>query len=170
MADITDSARYLVSEDRRSGAAGDRRLSMAVCRAPIPQRRAFVMQTVVAIAVTSFVALLKRRLYQCPAGPEAFIGSDPRDRKEGSPLTCRQNPGAGADVPRRHVDINVGISHSEDGIGAGAGRKVEFVRYRDLDHQIDDSNAAGIAPTGWRWSRRSEIAAPASGRNKKGDP
>jgi dipeptidyl aminopeptidase/acylaminoacyl peptidase len=41
------------------------------------------------------------------------------------------------------LDINVGIAHSTKMAQAlqGMGKPVEFLRYKQLDHYLDDSNA-----------------------------
>ncbi len=73
---------------------------------------------------------------------QGFVGSGPHVA-EGSPL----RNAARIQVPvltfHGDMDMNVGIAHSEKMESAlrKSGRKVELIRYKNLDHQIDDSNA-----------------------------
>lgn len=146
MADIGDSARYLVKE----GIADPTRIAIvgwsyggyaALQSAAIEPS---LYKAAIAIAPVTDLALLKKESegYTNARLVQDFVGSGPHVA-EGSPL--RQVAKIQAPVLMFHgdMDINVGIAHSEKMESAlrGAGRKVELIRYKGLDHQLDDSKA-----------------------------
>ncbi len=146
MADITDSARYLVKE----GIADPARIAIvgwsyggyaALQSAAVEPG---LYKAAVAIAPVTDMALLKKESegYTNAKLVQDFIGSGPHVA-EGSPLRNVDKIQVPVLMFHGDMDINVGISHSEKMEAAlrNAGRKVEFIRYKDLDHQIDDSNA-----------------------------
>ena len=146
LADISDSARYLVKE----GIADPARIAIvgwsyggyaALQSAAIEPS---LYKAAVAIAPVTDMALLKKESegYTNAKLVQAFVGSGPHV-SEGSPLRNVAKIQVPVLMFHGDMDINVGISHSEKMESAlrNAGRKVELIRYRDLDHQIDDSNA-----------------------------
>ena len=146
MADITDSARYLAKE----GIADPARIAIvgwsyggyaALQSAAVEPT---LYKTAIAIAPVTDMALLKKESegYTNARLVQAFVGSGPHVT-EGSPLRNVAKIQVPVLMFHGDLDINVGISHSEKMEAAlrGAGRKVEFIRYKDLDHQLDDSNA-----------------------------
>ena len=146
LSDITDSARYLIKE----GIADPARIAIvgwsyggyaALQSAAVEPT---LYKAAVAIAPVTDLALLKKESegYTNAKLVQAFVGSGPHVA-EGSPLRNVAKIQVPVLMFHGDMDINVGISHSEKMESAlrNAGRKVEFIRYRDLDHQIDDSNA-----------------------------
>ncbi len=146
MADITDSARYLISE----GIADPARIAIvgwsyggyaALQSAAIEPT---LYKAAVAIAPVTDMALLKKESegYTNAKLVQAFVGSGPHVT-EGSPLRNVAKIQVPVLLFHGDMDLNVGIAQSEkmDAALRGAGRKVEFIRYKDLDHQLDDSNA-----------------------------
>ncbi|MES2904719.1 MAG: S9 family peptidase [Pseudomonadota bacterium] len=146
LSDITDSARYMVSE----GIADPARIAVvgwsyggyAALQSAVIEPTLY--KTAIAIAPVTDMALLKKESegYTNAKLVQAFIGSGPHV-SEGSPLRNVSKIQVPVLMFHGDMDINVGISHSEKMESAlrGAGQKVELIRYKDLDHQIDDSNA-----------------------------
>lgn len=146
ISDVSASARYLVSQ----GIADPQRLAIvgwsyggyaALQSAAVDPT---LYKAAVAIAPVTDLALLKTEAenftnYQLV---KDFVGSGPHV-VEGSPL--RQVSRIKVPVLLFHgdMDINVDIEHSEKMAAAlrNAGDPVEFVRFKGLDHQLDDSNA-----------------------------
>lgn len=103
-----------------------------------------LFKAVAAIAPVTDLALLKSEAEGWTSSRivRDFVGSGPHVR-EGSPL---QRAGA-IKVPvllaHGDLDINVGISHSVkmDKALRDAGTDVQFLRYKDLDHQLEDGTA-----------------------------
>ena len=62
---------------------------------------------------------------------------------EGSPLRRANAIKAPVLLAHGDLDLNVGIAHSERMADAlrGSGAPVEFLQYRGLNHQLDDSAA-----------------------------
>ena len=146
MSDIGDAARYLVKE----GIADPARMAIvgwsyggyaALQSAAIEPS---LYKAAIAIAPVTDLALLKKESegYTNSKLVHDFVGSGPHVA-EGSPLRNVAKIQAPVLLFHGDLDINVGIAHSEkmDSALKSAGRKVEFIRYKDLDHQIDDSNA-----------------------------
>lgn len=146
MSDIGDAARYLVKE----GIADPARIAIvgwsyggyaALQSAAIEPS---LYKAAIAIAPVTDLALLKKESegYTNAKLVQDFVGSGPHIA-EGSPLRNVAKIQVPVLLFHGDMDINVGIAHSEKMESAlrNAGRKVEFIRYKDLDHQIDDSNA-----------------------------
>ena len=146
MSDIGDAARYLA----REGIADPARMAIvgwsyggyaALQSAAIEPS---LYKSAIAIAPVTDLALLKKEAegYTNAKLVQDFVGSGPHVA-EGSPLRNVAKIQAPVLMFHGDMDINVGIAHSEKMEAAlrNAGRKVEFIRYKDLDHQIDDSNA-----------------------------
>lgn len=146
IADISDAARYLVAE----GIADKNRLAIvgwsyggyaALQSAAIEPD---LYKSVVAIAPVTDLGLLKQEAqgFTNAGLVKDFIGSGDHVRT-GSPL--RQAEAIRAPVLLVHgdLDANVGIDHSVKMEAAlkSAGKPVQFLRYKGLDHQLEDSNA-----------------------------
>ncbi len=71
---------------------------------------------------------------------DAQIGS-PENARAGSPARNAARITAPVMIFHGDHDLNVDIAQSQAMVGAlkAAGRQVEFFRYKDLDHQLDDS-------------------------------
>ena len=146
MSDIGDAARYLA----REGIADPARMAIvgwsyggyaALQSAAIEPS---LYKSAIAIAPVTDLALLKKEAegYTNAKLVQDFVGSGPHVA-EGSPLRNVAKIQAPVLMFHGDMDINVGIAHSEKMEAAlrNAGQQVEFIRYKDLDHQIDDSNA-----------------------------
>ena len=146
LSDIGDAARYLVKE----GIAEPARMAIvgwsyggyaALQSAAIEPS---LYKAAIAIAPVTDLALLKKESegYTSAKLVQDFVGSGPHVA-EGSPLRNVAKIQVPVLMFHGDMDINVGIAHSEKMEAAlrNAGRKVEFIRYKDLDHQLDDSNA-----------------------------
>ena len=145
LSDIGDAARYLTKE----GIADPSRIAIvgwsyggyAALQSVATEPSLY--KAAIAIAPVTDLALLKKESegYTNAKLVQDFVGSGPHVA-EGSPL---RNVGK-IQVPvlmfHGDMDINVGITHSEKMESAlrNAGKKVEFIRYKELDHQLDDSN------------------------------
>lgn len=146
IADVGDAARYLVKE----GIADKNRMAIvgwsyggyaALQSAAIEPN---LYKTVVAIAPVTDLALLKRDAegFTNAALVKDFVGSG-NNARSGSPL----RNAAGIKVPvllvHGDLDTNVGIEHSVKMQGAlsALGKPVTLLRYKGLDHQLDDSDA-----------------------------
>lgn len=146
MADITDSARYLVD----SGIAAKDRLAIvgwsyggyaALQSAAIEPD---LFKSVVAIAPVTDLSLLKRQAegFTNSELVKDMVGSGEHIRN-GSPLRNAAAIKAPVLLVHGDIDANVGIEHSQKMAGAlqAAGKRVEFLSYKGLDHQLDDSTA-----------------------------
>jgi dipeptidyl aminopeptidase/acylaminoacyl peptidase len=146
MADITDSARYLVD----SGIAAKDRVAIVgwsyggYAALQSAEMEPDMFKSVVAIAPVTDLGLLKSEA-------EGFTNSE----------IIKEMVGTGAHIaagsPARNaaaikgpvllvhgdLDANVGIEHSRKMASAltAAGKSVEFLSYKGLDHQLEDSNA-----------------------------
>lgn len=146
MSDISASAQYLVNQ----GIADANKLAIvgwsyggyaALQSATLDPDR---YKAVVAIAPVTDLAMLRRDSdnYITSKVTKDFIGSGDEHLKQGSPL---QNAGR-IKVPVLLVhgdkDLNVRSTHSTKMADAlrEAGRPVELLRYKELEHQLDDSN------------------------------
>jgi len=146
IADITASARWLVSQ----GIADPKRLAIvgwsyggyAALQSAVTEPTLF--KAVVAIAPVTDLALLKKQSedYTNSQVVAAFIGTGPHI-VDGSPL----KHAAAIHVPvllvHGDLDQNVGVLESErmDEALRAAGTPVEFLRFKSLDHQLEDSAA-----------------------------
>ncbi len=147
MSDISASAQYLVNQ----GIADAGKLAIvgwsyggyaALQSATIEPDR---YQAVVAIAPVTDLSLLRRESDDYINGKVArdFIGSDSVNLRQGSPLQNAARIKAPVLLVHGDLDINVRIAHSTKMADAlrNTGTPVELVRYPELEHQLDDSNA-----------------------------
>ena len=146
IADVTDSAHYLVDQ----GIADKQKLAIvgwsyggyAALQSAIVEPDLF--KAVVAIAPVTDLGLLKREA-------EGFINSElVKDMvgsgehiRAGSPLRNAASIKVPVLLVHGDLDSNVGVDHSVRMAGAlrSAGKPVEFLSYKGLDHYLDDSNA-----------------------------
>jgi dipeptidyl aminopeptidase/acylaminoacyl peptidase len=146
MADIGDSARYLAKE----GIADPSRIAIvgwsyggyaALQSAAIEPT---LYKAAVAIAPVTDLAQLKKDAehYTNARLVAAQIGSGPHVA-EGSPVKQAANIQVPVLLFHGDLDINVDIGHSErmNSVLKKAGKTVQYTRYADLDHDLDDSNA-----------------------------
>ena len=144
MGDIAASARWLSSQ----GIADPNRVAIVgwsyggyaalLEAATDPQ----LYKAVVAIAPVTDLALLKQdhRGFTSAAVVEEFIGSGPHVI-EGSPLRHASRIQVPVLLVHGDLDANVRFSHSQKMESAlrEAGKEVEFLQYKGLDHQLRDS-------------------------------
>ena len=146
MSDIADSARYLVD----SGVAAKDRVAIvgwsyggyaALLSATIDPD---LYKAVVAIAPVTDLELKKRRAEDFTNSElvKQMIGSGENVRA-GSPARNAAAIKAPVLLVHGDLDVNVGIEHSQRMASAltAAGKPVEFLSYKGLDHYLDDSNA-----------------------------
>ena len=144
MSDIAASARWLSSQ----GIADPNRVAIvgwsyggyaALLEAATDSS---LYKAVVAIAPVTDLALLKQdhRGFTNAAVVEEFIGSGPHIL-EGSPLRHASRIQAPVLLVHGDLDANVRFSHSQKMNDAlrDAGKEVEFLQYKGLDHQLRDS-------------------------------
>lgn len=146
MSDIADSARYLVS----SGIAAKDRVAIVgwsyggYAALQSAEMEPDLFKSVVAIAPATDLGLLKR-------DAEGFTNSEiVKDMVGSGEHIAAGSPARNAAAMRAPVllvhgdlDVNVGIEHSRKMASAltSAGKQVEFLSYKGLDHQLEDSNA-----------------------------
>lgn len=146
IADISASARYLV----KKGIADPNRLAIvgwsyggyaALQSAAVEPQ---LYKAAVAIAPVTDLSLLKRQAENFTNSRlvEEQVGSG-TNALHGSPITRASSIVAPVLLVHGDLDANVGIRHSEKMLGAlqGAGKKAELLRFKGLDHQLDDSQA-----------------------------
>ncbi|HET9397380.1 MAG TPA: alpha/beta fold hydrolase [Sphingomicrobium sp.] len=146
MSDISDSGKYLVAQ----GIADPGKLAIlgwsyggyaALQSASLEPDR---YKAVIAIAPVTDLAMLKRDYYEFTSSKLAreTIGSG-EHLKPGSPLQNASRIKAPVLLVHGDMDINVRSRHSAEMAEAlrEARRPVEFVRHKELDHYLDDSNA-----------------------------
>ena len=146
IADVTDSARYLVE----SGIAAKDRLAIVgwsyggYAALQSAEMEPDLYKSVVAIAPVTDLTLLKRQAegFTNAALVKDMVGSGENVRN-GSPLRNAAAIKAPVLLVHGDLDSNVGIEHSQKMAGAlkAAGKPVEFLSFKGLDHQLDDSNA-----------------------------
>lgn len=147
MSDISASAQYLVNQ----GIADPNKLAIvgwsyggyaALQSAALEPDR---YKAVVAIAPVTDLSMLRRDSedYVTSKVTRDFIGSDGQNLKQGSPLQNAARIKSPVLLVHGDLDLNVRNTHSTKMVDAlqKAGTPVEFVRYKDLAHQLDDSNA-----------------------------
>lgn len=144
--DITASARWLVSE----GVADAKRLAVvgwsyggyAALQAAAIDPGLF--KAVAAVAPVTDLSMLKEEAgdYTNSRVVAEFIGTGPHVA-EGSPLRRASAIKVPVLLAHGDMDQNVGIAQSEKMAGAlrSAGTPVEFLRYKGLDHQLEDGSA-----------------------------
>jgi dipeptidyl aminopeptidase/acylaminoacyl peptidase len=144
--DITASARWLVSQ----GIADPKRLAVvgwsyggyAALQSAATDPGLF--KAVAAVAPVTDLAMLKKEAenYTNSQLVEQFVGTGPHI-EEGSPL----RHAAAIKVPvllvHGDMDLNVGVAQSDKMAEAlkSNGTQVEFLRFKGLDHQLEDSSA-----------------------------
>lgn len=146
MSDIGDSARYLAKE----GIADPNRVAIvgwsyggyAALQSAATQPGLY--KAAVAIAPVTDLAQLKKDAenYTNARLVAEQVGTGPHIA-EGSPARLAGNIQVPVLLFHGDLDINVDVGHSEKMNSAlkKAGKNVQFTRYPDLDHNLDDSNA-----------------------------
>lgn len=146
ISDVNDAARYLVEQ----GIADRNRLSIvgwsyggyAALQAAASDPSLY--KSVTAIAPVTDLGLLKRQAddYTNSELVREFVGSGQHVR-DGSPLKNAAAISAPVLLVHGDLDLNVGVAHSAKMASElkGLGKPVEFLRYKQLDHQLDDSDA-----------------------------
>jgi acetyl esterase/lipase len=144
--DVSSAARYLVSQ----GIADPKRMAIvgwsyggyAALQSVVAEPSLY--KAAVAIAPVTDLALLKRQYdqYTDKRLAQAFIGAGPHI-VEGSPLQNVQEIGVPVLLVHADRDLNVAFAQSQkmDTALRAAGREVEFLKFKGLDHQLDDSGA-----------------------------
>ena len=146
IADITAATRYLV----REGIADPNKLAIlgwsyggyAALQSAATEPSLY--KAVIAIApVTDFEQLKDdNREYSTSYQVDQLVGGG-QDALQGSPLRRASAIQAPVLLAHGDLDINVGIPHS-DRMNAAlqrSGKQVEYLRYKGLDHQLEDSAA-----------------------------
>ena len=146
MSDIADSARYLAKE----GIADPNRIAIvgwsyggyAALQSVAIEPSLY--KAAVAIAPVTDLAQLKKDAehYNNARLVAEQIGTGPHVA-EGSPVRLAGNIRVPVLLFHGDLDINVDVGHSERMNSAlkKAGKTVQYTRYPDLDHSLDDSNA-----------------------------
>jgi dipeptidyl aminopeptidase/acylaminoacyl peptidase len=146
ISDISDSARYLAKE----GIADPNRIAIvgwsyggyAALQSAASQPGLY--KAAVAIAPVTDLAQLKKDAenYTNAKLVAAQVGSGPHI-KEGSPLQNVDRIQVPVLLFHGDLDLNVDVGHSERMNSAlkRAGKAVQYSRYKDLDHALDDSDA-----------------------------
>ncbi|HET8535194.1 MAG TPA: S9 family peptidase, partial [Sphingomicrobium sp.] len=146
MSDIAASTRWLASQ----GIADPKRIAIvgwsyggyaALMEA---ETDASLYKAVVAVAPVTDLELLKQDSANFTSARmvEDFVGSGPHI-VEGSPLRHAEKIEAPVLLAHGDMDRNVRFWHSQKMADAlqDAGKKVEFLQYKGLNHQLDDSTA-----------------------------
>jgi len=146
MSDIGDSARYLAKE----GIADPNRIAIvgwsyggyAALQSAATQPTLY--KAAVAIAPVTDLGQLKKDAEQYTNARLVAeqVGSGPHIA-EGSPARLAGNIQVPVLLFHGDMDLNVDVGHSErmNSVLKKAGKNVQYTRYPDLDHQLDDSNA-----------------------------
>ena len=144
--DITTSAKWLASEGiadpNRTAVVGWSYGGYAALQSAVMEPQLF--KAVVAIAPVTDLAMLKREYdkYTVARLVSDFVGSG-LHVVEGSPLQHATAIKVPVLLVHGDMDQNVGINESvemEEGLRKG-GTPVQFLRYRSLDHQLEDAAA-----------------------------
>jgi dienelactone hydrolase len=144
--DVTDSARYLVAQ----GIADPKRIAIvgwsyggyaALQSAAVEPT---LYKAAVAIAPVTDLAMLKEEAehYTNSRLVKDFVGSGPQI-VEGSPLQRASQIKVPVLMFHGDMDLNVGIAESDKMVAAlrADGDDASLVRFKGLDHQLDDSDA-----------------------------
>jgi acetyl esterase/lipase len=146
IADISASARYLTDQ----GIADPERLAIlgwsyggyAALQSAAVQPDLY--KAAVAIAPVTDLSLLKEQAegFTNRRIAQQFIGSGSHITA-GSPVRRAGSITAPVLLVHGDLDANVDIKHSEEMLSAlqGSGKKAELLRFKGLDHQLNDSNA-----------------------------
>ncbi len=146
IADVGDAARYLVkegiAEQGRVAIVGWSYGGYAALQTAAVEPDLF--KSVVAIAPVTDLSLLKRQAdgFTNSELVKAFVGSGDNVRL-GSPLRNAAAIKAPVLLVHGDLDANVGIAHSikmQQALASG-GKSVTLLRYKGLDHQLQDSEA-----------------------------
>jgi len=144
--DITASAHWLASQ----GIADPKRLAVvgwsyggyAALQSAVTEPGLF--KAVAAVAPVTDLQMLKQEAsdYVNANVVAAFVGSGPH-LVEGSPLRHAAEIKVPVLLAHGDLDQNVGVAESDkmDAALTAAGTPVEFLRYKGLDHQLDDTAA-----------------------------
>ncbi len=144
--DVTASARYLTAQ----GIADPKRLAIvgwsyggyAALQSAVVEPDLY--KAAVAIAPVTDLALLKQEAQNFTNYNlvRNFIGDGPHVA-QGSPLRHAAMIKVPVMLVHGDMDLNVGIAHSDKMAGAlrDAGVKVDYLRYKGLEHSLEDSNA-----------------------------
>ena len=110
----------------------------------LEQRDRRIDVAAVAIAPVTDLSLLKEQAegFTNRRIAQQFIGSGSHITA-GSPVRRAGSITAPVLLVHGDLDANVDIKHSEEMLSAlqGSGKKVELLRFKGLDHQLNDSNA-----------------------------
>jgi len=144
--DINDGGRWLVkqgiADPAKLGIVGWSYGGYAALQSSVLDPALF--KAIVAIAPVTDLETLRSEAYNFTNFPlvDAFIGRGPHVR-EGSPALNAQRITAPVMLFHGTEDMNVGIGESRLMAGRlkDAGRAVELVEFKKLDHQLDDSAA-----------------------------
>lgn len=144
--DISAAARYLAS----SGIADPGRIAIVgwsyggYAALQAAETEPSLYKAIVAVAPVTDLALLKEEAqdYTNADIVARFVGSGPHI-VEGSPLRHPSAIAAPVLLVHGDLDTNVDVEHSDKMNAAlkSAGKPVEYLRFRGLDHQLDDSAA-----------------------------
>lgn len=147
MGDISASAQYLVAQ----GIADPNKLAIvgwsyggyaALQSASVEPEK---YKAIVAIAPVTDLSMLRRESddYVSSKITKNFVGSGSQHLQQGSPLQNASRIKAPTLLVHGDLDVNVRSSHSIKMAGAlrEAGTPVELLRYEQLEHQLDDSDA-----------------------------
>ena len=143
--DVNDAARYLAT----SGVADPNRIAIVgwsyggYAALQSAETQPSLYKAVVAVAPVTDLQLLKEesRYFSNMKEVQAEIGSGPH-LVAGSPINGASRISAPVLLVHGDLDINVGIRHSDKMEAAlkRAGKEVEYVRVKGLDHYLADSN------------------------------
>lgn len=143
--DVNDAARYLAS----SGIADPKRIAIVgwsyggYAALQAAETDPSLYKSVVAIAPVTDLQLLKEqaRFFSNMKEVQAEIGSGPH-LVEGSPVNGASRIAVPVLLVHADRDINVDVQHSDQMQAAlkRAGKEVEYLRLKGLDHQLADGN------------------------------
>lgn len=150
--DVNAAARYLIS----SGVADPARVAVlgwsygGYAALQSAETDPTLYKAVVAVAPVTDLQLIKEesRHFRSMREVANFIGTGPHIA-EGSPVNGAQRISAPVLLAHGDVDTNVGIRHSDRMQSAlrRSGKQVDYLRFKGLDHQLDDSTARTLLLT-----------------------
>lgn len=144
--DVSDAARFLIAQ----GIADPNKMAIlgwsyggyAALQSAVTEPSLY--KAVVAIAPVTDLDMLKADYaeYTNRSVVAKFVGSGPHVA-EGSPLRHASRINAPVFLAHGDFDVNVGVAHSQrmDAALRSAGKSSEFLLFKGLDHQLDDSRA-----------------------------
>ena len=144
--DVTASARYLtaqgIADPKRMAIVGWSYGGYAALQSAVVEPTLY--KAAVAIAPVTDLALLKQEAEDFTNYDlvRNFIGDGPHVA-QGSPLRHAGMIKVPVLLVHGDMDLNVGIAHSDKMAAAlkDAGVKVDYIRYKGLEHSLEDSNA-----------------------------